>query len=433
DVQEPIMRKLQDEGLLRERELELLNARDIVEVNLDDVDEASQRTVELMRQGVQTIYKGVLIYRDWVGRPDVLERVEGKSNFGNYYYVACDIKRSSHLKDEYRFQGAFYAEILERIQGVRPVQGYVLHTNGEIEGYIIDEMLAEFHLTLDSIERILEGEEPPIFLTSSCKQSPYFSECHAHAKACDDLSLLNRLWRSEATALKEAGIPDLSTLALATKQQLQAVSGIAHDRLLFLSQQAKAMKEDRIIKLRNVEFPKIGDIELVVDIESDPLRDIDYLFGVLKVEDGKETYHSFFAKDQDEVKNMWQDFVAFLQKYPQAKIYHYGWYETDVFKKFIVRFGCSDEIEERLVYKAVDVLPVLREAVIFPLPFYSLKDIAKYLGFSWRSADASGLDSVLWFNDYYQNSDKKALQKIVDYNEDDVRATWFLIDWARKQ
>lgn len=433
DVREPLMRKLQDEGLLQARELELLEDRNYIEVDLDDLDEAAQRTVELMRQGTQTIYRGVLIHGDWVGRPDMLERVEGKSEFGDWYYVACDIKRSSHLKDEYRFQGAFYAEILEKIQGLRPVQGYVLHTNGQIEGYLIDDILADFRLTLDQIENILDGHEPPVFLTSACKQSPYFSECESQARGCDDLSLLNRLWKSEANAMKEAGLSTVSTLAMASKEQLQQVSGLTTDRLNFLQHQAKAMNENKVIKLHPIELPEAQDVELVVDIESDPMRDLHYLIGVLKIENGKQTYHSFFAKDATEVEDMWRDFIAFVQDYPQSPIYHYGWYETDVFKRMMDRFDIADSVREQLGENMFDILPAFRETTIFPLPFYALKDIAKYLGFQWRTADASGLDSVLWFHDYQATGDEAALNKIFDYNEDDVLATWHLIDWARKQ
>ena len=432
DVREPLMRKLQDEGLLREHELELLKDRDYNEVELDDVDEAAQRTLELMGQGTQTIYRGALIHGHWVGRPDILERVEGKSELGDWYYVACDIKRSSHLKDEYRFQGAFYAEILEKIQNVRPVQGYVLHTNGEIEGYLIDDILVDFRLTLDKIENVLEGYEPAVFLTSACKQSPYFSECESQARECDDLSLLNRLWKSEAGSLKDAGLSTLSTLAMATDQQLSSVSGLTSDRLKFLQQQAIAMKENRVVKLHSIELPSAQDVELVVDIESDPLRNLHYLIGVLKIKDGEQSYHSFFAKDESEVEGMWRDFISFVQKYPESPIYHYGWYETDVFRRMMEEFDASDSVREQLTSKMVDILPAFRESVIFPLPFYSLKDIAKYLGFNWRTADASGLDSVLWFHDYQATDDSAALQKIMDYNEDDVIATWHLIKWARE-
>ena len=192
------------------------------------------------------------------------------------------------------------------------------------------------------------------------------------------------------------------------------------------------MKENRVVKLHSIELPSAQDVELVVDIESDPLRNLHYLIGVLKIKDGEQSYHSFFAKDESEVEGMWRDFISFVQKYPESPIYHYGWYETDVFRRMMEEFDASDSVREQLTSKMVDILPAFRESVIFPLPFYSLKDIAKYLGFNWRTADASGLDSVLWFHDYQATDDSAALQKIMDYNEDDVIATWHLIKWARE-
>ena len=143
DVREPLLTKLQDEGLLGEFEKKLLEGRQVSEVNLEDIDEAAQKTLELMKNGAATIYKGVLVHGNWVGEPDILERVEGRSKFGDWYYVVCDMKRSKYLKDEYKFQGAFYAEILERLQGVRPIQGYVMHLDGNIDSYLIAEVFTE--------------------------------------------------------------------------------------------------------------------------------------------------------------------------------------------------------------------------------------------------------------------------------------------------
>ena len=67
--------------------------------------------------------------------------------------------------------------------------------------------------------------------------------------------------------------------------------------------------------------------------------------------------------------------------------------------------------------------------MIFPIPFYSLKDTSKYLGFAWRH-QVTGLDSVLWYHDWMDDGDEEALKKILEYNEDDVRATWFLRNWC---
>lgn len=427
---DPLLEKLQDDGLLREKELELLQDRKLEEVDLDDIDEAAQRTIELMKQGTETIYKGVLVHGHWVARPDLLERVEGKSAFGDWYYVACDMKRSRHLKDEYQFQGSFYAEILSKIQEVKPVKGYVLRTNGEVESYSIEEFEKQFHLTLDAIEDILDGNKEAHFLTSGCKQAPYFSQCVQETKECQDLSIINRIWRKEMYSLQDAGISTVEEFADATADDLSNVKDITMDRLYFLQQQAISLADNRVIRMGELNFPAEDGPVLVVDIESDPMRDSDYLFGVLLVNGEMQTYHAFLAENPSEEGRAWLDFIEFLKQYPDANIYHYGWYEEEVFRRMGEKHGVPDEIKKQFEEKMIDVLVRMREKVIFPMSFYSLKDVAKYLGFSWRHEEASGLNSVLWYDKWITDGDRQALQDVVDYNEDDVRATWLVRNWA---
>ena len=57
------------------------------------------------------------------------------------------------------------------------------------------------------------------------------------------------------------------------------------------------------------------------------------------------------------------------------------------------------------------------------------KDVAKYLGFAWRTADASGMDSVGWYEAWLSTGSVDDLDRIINYNEDDVRATWHVIQW----
>ncbi|MBI4120234.1 MAG: ribonuclease H-like domain-containing protein, partial [Parcubacteria group bacterium] len=80
------------------------------------------------------------------------------------------------------------------------------------------------------------------------------------------------------------------------------------------------------------------------------------------------------------------------------------------------------------------------ESVVLPLYFYSLKDVARYLGFEWQSEDAGGAESVVWYNDWLasrgpdgQAGDQKIMDKIIHYNEDDVQATLFVKEWLEKQ
>ncbi len=383
-----------------------------------------------MKRGVQTIYRGVLTHDRFIARPDILERVEGQSVFGDYYYVACDIKRSRHLKEEYKLQGCFYAEVLALIQGLKPVQGYVMRANGETEAYLLQEVATRYHLTLDAILRILDGEQEPHFLTSDCKQSPWFHECKQQAVGCDDLSRLNRIWRSEVKEFNAAGFMTVADLAsLHPDLVASKVAGVSRERLTFLHTQAQALTQNRHVILQTPDLPA-EDMALIVDVESDPLRDAHYLFGVLEVNGKEEKYHAFLAKDPKDEQAAWEAFVQYVRGYIGTPIYHYGWSEQEIFRSLGEKYGTDPEVLSMLEEQSIDLLVRLRECVVFPLSFYSLKDIAQYIGFRWRHQDASGLNSVLWYEEWLKSGHEGSLQDVIEYNEDDVRATWALRNWA---
>ncbi len=431
-VHEPLMAALQDDGLVEEKQREILATyRDIAEVTAEDEQESFYQTLAFMRDGRQTIYHGALVDGHWVGHPDILQRVEGRSLLGNYYYIAADIKRARSLRDDFKFQGCFYAELLQKVQGVKPFQGYVITPEGKTLPYLIEHFEREYALTLDGIERIVSGIRPAHFLTSGCKQSPWFKECRGQTHACNDLSLLNRVWREEVAQLESIGIRTVDALAkLAVHDIKKRLPDADIERLELLRDQAIAIAEHRHIVRGRIVFPA-SDVELFFDIESDPLRDMDYLFGVLVVEHGTGTYHRFFAESSAREEAMWREFLACIERYPQAPIYHYGGFEQEVVRRFADRFGSPAPVRQALVSNMRDLLAMIRPAVLFPLSFYSLKDIARYLGFSWRAEDAGGANSVLWFEQWLRTKDPTLLEKICAYNEDDVRATHVVQAWVK--
>lgn len=431
--QDPLMRQLQDQGLIEDLQKNLVSDRtDLVEVTAEDPDEAFSQTLEFMREGRGTIYHGCLIDKHWVGKPDILEKVEGRSTLGDYYYVAADIKRDRFVRDDHKFQGCFYAELLEKIQKTKPVQGYIITPDNQVLSYLIEEFEGEYELTLTEIEKIIAGKRPVHFVTTGCKQSPWFSECQKESKECDDLSLLNRVWREEVYRLEEAGIKTLSELALKSVPELETLApSVNPGRLENMRDQAMAIKEQRHIIRGQADLPE-ADVELYFDIESDPLRDFDYLFGVFKVSSEGEEYHHFFADSPDQEGQMWDDFVNFIEQHIDAPIYHYGWFEEEVVHRFTAKYGASEMVQDALERNMIDLLSVLRPVVIFPLSFYSLKDIGSYIGFHWRSEDASGANSVMWFEEWLRKKSPKLLTKIIEYNEDDVRATYKLQRWLRE-
>lgn len=431
---DPLLDRLVDDGMLPEYERLLISDReDVVEVKSEDPDDAFRETLEFMREGRETIYNATLIHGHWVGSPNILAKVEGRSDLGDYYYVASDIKRARKMRDEYKLQGCFYAELLSRIQKVKPVQGYVITPDKEILSYLIEEFEVDFKLNLHEIERIIAGDRPSHILTSGCKQSPWFETCRGEAQECNDLSILNRVWREEVVALQKAGYTTIDQLAAASVPELgHKVKDVRPFRLEILHDQAVAITKDMFIIREAVDLPK-AKTELYFDIESDPLRDFDYLFGVLEVTDGKETYYSFVAKNPEDEGKAWKEFTHFIEAYIDAPIYHYGWFEREVVDRFVAKYGASEFAIEALERNMIDILYILRPAVVFPLSFYALKDIARYIGFEWRDPEASGLNSILWFEGYLANKRKTSLLKrVIEYNEDDVRATYVLKKWLAK-
>ncbi|MBU0531389.1 MAG: TM0106 family RecB-like putative nuclease [Candidatus Uhrbacteria bacterium] len=432
-LHDPLMERLQDDGLLPEAEAEIVKDMSYAEVGIEDVEEAFGQTLKLMREGVQTIYHGVLVKGHWVARPDLLEKVEGKSRFGDYYYVAIDIKQGRRLRAEYMFQGAFYAEVLKLIQGTKPTQGYVISPDGDVQSYLIEDFESRFHLTLDAIERILAGQRPAHFVSGGCKQSPWFSECQSEAEACNDLSLINRIRPSEVKAIRDAEISNISALSKADRDKLEGIGSIDLDRLLYLRDQATALTKGAHIVHEPVELPE-ADVELYFDVESDPLRDLHYLFGVLEVKQGKAKYHSFVAAKPEEEEKAWLEFLEFMGEHPDAPIYHWGWFEIDVIRHLAAKYGMGESVVAQMEQNMIDLLPAVRDSVIMPVYYYSLKDIAGHLGYKWKEEGATGAISVLWYEEYLKNRRKKSiLTKIIKYNEDDVRATWHVKKWVVEQ
>ncbi len=422
-------KKIIEEGLLHEEEV--IRKRDFTEVPQDlPLEERAAMTLRLMKEG-KNIYHGLLTDKNWVGVPDFLEAAAGESKLGEHYYIPYDIKSSKKLEDSHRFQLTFYALLLERIQDVLPERGHIINAEEEVLSFEIEEFREKFDLTLAEIEKIMAGEKPPPFLTGSCKDSPWFNLCKKEAIACDDVSLIYKITKKEWKKLKEAKVSTVADLVKTDLKELKAKTvGISIGRLQTMKLQADALQSQRPIIIEKPKLPRgRGTTEVYFDIEGDPLRHLEYLFGVLTVKDNKEKYHPFIAERPEDEELAWKEFLKFAETLDGAPIYHYGSYEKQVILRLGGRYGISEKAKSILDENLFDLMKVCGKSVIFPVYFYSLKDIAKFLGFRWRNSKASGMQSIIWYDRWLEAGDRKSLDDVIEYNEDDVRATKYLKNW----
>jgi predicted RecB family nuclease len=132
-------------GTRIEREIidSIRQGHEIAEVQGPADSKTFDETLGLIRKGVDWIYQGVLLNDIRIGRPDILERVIGKSKFGDYHYIPCDIKsgratkekESDEVKSHYANQMLFYCDLLETIQGVRPSTAKIIDAGGDISEF----------------------------------------------------------------------------------------------------------------------------------------------------------------------------------------------------------------------------------------------------------------------------------------------------------
>ena len=434
----PLIEMIYKRGLKHERSV--IQSRTFEEINPElykDLDEAFLATMELMKQG-KNIYHGVLMDQHWVGIPDLLEArpVEPgmTSNFGDHYYVVYDVKSTQEIRDEYKFQLVFYSLILERLQGVRPKEAYILNATGEERAFPIEEFVDQFHLTRELIEKILDGEKPPPFLKSSCKHSPWYSLCVEETEGCQDVSLIYKLTQADQCRLYDVGIRTVRDLTEADIDDLRSkFEDWTFDKIVRFHNQANVLLTGQPMILKKPDFPDVAN-EIYFDIESDPTEGIDYLLGALiRTSNGKTEYKNFLAQDKADEAGNWRRFLDWLETLDDFIIYHYSYYEREVFRRLGNLYGISVALENKFRDHTLDLHRITIETVVLPLYFYSLKDVARFLGFQWRAEDAGGAESVVWYNDWLKSGDQKIMDKILRYNEDDVRATLFVKEWLEKQ
>src|SRR3989339_1630964 len=171
-------------------------------------------------------------------------------------------------------------------------------------------------------------------------------------------------------------------------------------------------------------FPAVAR-EIYFDIEDDPTRGITYLFGMLIRQSGKETHKYFVADRPEDEEQTARKFWDFISKTDDAVYYVYSHKERPTLKQLMARYRLDSAVFDKYVESEFDLYKGLVEAYSdWPIHSYGLKHIAAQIGFKWRDSDPSGANSIAWYNEYLKGKDDVVMQRILDYNEDDCKATF---------
>jgi predicted RecB family nuclease len=416
----------------------------VSEVEGKGFEECEKQTLRMMREGEAFIYQGRLSTASMRGNPDLLEKTKGESHFGSYYYIPIEMKSGSAYENEeaervklhYALQLSFYADVLEKVQGVRPETGKIIDAESRIVPVGLKPFEEDYLGYLSEIRDLLSGRtasEPCI--GGVCSQCHWRSLCYSWAKERDDVSLIRKLNRSKRSALRKYGVRTVKELAeLEKAKRLPSFESISPNALAQFVRRALVFQKGEPILHSSVEFRE-KELELFFDIETEPLEEICYLYGIVERTGREKRYVSFFSHSPEEEESTWKAFWEYVSDLKDFQVYYYASYEKTVLTSLSKRYPFDPALFERFFQNSTDLYAIVDKCTEWPSHSYSIKAISKLLGFEYSERDPGGLKAALWYLEYVSAPEgNRALKdKIIQYNREDCEAMIVLKDWLVKK
>ncbi len=316
----------------------------------------------------------------------------------------------------------------------------------------------DFRVELAQAAAAVSPNDPPLLepiANRECGWCQWWDVCRPQLSD-DDLSL-----RISKSPLDVHEIQVLRELGVATVTELAArdLDALLPDYLPRVTHRVGAEERLRlawrrsVLMARGVDFDRVteGSIELpsaTVEIDLDietSVTDRVYLWGFL-VSDGRNDSHyyrhfSAFEDLDDEAEvTLAESAMGWLRELVEGAdtlVFHYSDYEVVRLDRLAKRGG-SESLDWAVDWARehyFDLFTVIRTH-FFGTQGLGLKVVAsKAAGFAWRDASPGGLNSQAWFDEAVRADSPamrgKARQRVLEYNEDDVEATWHVRRWLR--
>jgi predicted RecB family nuclease len=355
---------------------------------------------------------------------DVLEKVPGKSNLGNFHYIPTLLIEKANLSREDKILLGFNGLVIGDFQDRIPAYGRIIHGHNfscskiKMDKYIgyAKEIIAELKGYID------KNNQPRLILNHYCRECGFMDLCKTKAIEMDDLSLLSGMTEKEIDKQNQKGIFTVTQYSYTFRPRKR--------RKLLQSNSAPRMLELKALAVRTGKvyvydkpILNISNPQIYIDVEGDPNRGFNYLIGIVTIQNGIETRESFWANDFAEEDMIFAQFLKKLDHYNEFSLFHYGSYETRFFKKMKNRIEERHvDLYEKIIKNSTNILSLIYSNIYFPTYSNDLKDVGKYLGVKWTEEDASGIQSMVWRRQWEVTKSDELKSKLIQYNIEDCLA-----------
>lgn len=420
-------------------------------------DERVARTVAAVQAGEPLIFQPRFVVEVElagaqcvvVGEPDFLI----KQGTG---YVIRDAKMARRVTEadhpEILRQVETYGWLFEQVVGSPPVALEVF--SGKSEVVPIASAAAPQVLTAlaELVQLMTAKAEPysPVGWTK-CGPCPFHDHCWPRAEAEHDVALIPKVDQGLAIALRQDGVcsreqllarfddSSLDAYQRPWGKRMQKVGKAATSIL----RSAEAMRDDRYVLIQPPQLPDAQSF-VVFDLEGLPphLDELDkvFLWGLQAFGTRPGSYQGVVAGfgeagDQEGWTAFLEASKRVLDEHGDIPWLHWASYERTKLSTYISRFGDPDGVASRVKANLLDLLPITQASVILPLPSYSLKVVEEYVGFKRTQEEYGGTWAMAKFieaTECEQPAERDRLvAEILTYNEEDLKATWAVLEWLR--
>lgn len=429
----------------------------VVDLSKGSRIEREARTREAIRAGAPVLYQPALrrsttlngIPVEVLGDPDFLIR-EGEKYLVRDSKLARRITEGDH--PEILRQLELYGWLAEEALGYRPVGLEVYNGLREVIAVPYDGGRRALAL-IENVLRVKTASDAPYSPVgwSKCNGCGFNERCWAPAVQARDVAIVSGVDQGLAVALRERGVQSIDELlgefSLPTLAALQRPWGTKLQRVgakaKHILRMAQAVATGKEIHISAPAIPPSSNY-VMFDLEGIPPfwdeLDKTYLWG-LQVYGEKPGPHLAMTAGVGPGGDQqgWEAFLAAAQvifkEYGDLPFVHWGAYERSRVNAYVERFGDPDGIATRVCTNLCNLLAITQDAIALPLPSYSLKVVEGYVGFARTLPEADGAWAIVKYIEAVE-SDNEAeraalVEQIRQYNEEDLAATWAVLQWLR--
>lgn len=394
--------------------------------------EIDPSAVHILANAREWILTSSIASSNKTAHPVALKRVSGRSRLGDCLYTPVRCCPVDRVRRQERLLLAYNAIVLGDLQGKIPDYGFVMYgPKCRTTRVPLKTLLPTASRAVDAVLVGILKHPPALVLNKSCPACRFHSLCKSKAIEEDNLSLLGAIGEKELLAQHRKGIFTVTQLSYTFRPRRKNKRTKASRPRHYPALKARSIRENKIHVHGSPKLPA-ARMCCYLDIETLPDTHFTYLIGLVAEDGRRQRRYQFWADNQDEQKSVILDFVRTVRDLGDCCIYHYGRHDAKTLARGRSLLPSSwhhdlDSVSDKLC----DIFTIVHHNVYFPTYTDGLKEIARYLGYSWSDPNASGLQSILWRYEWERTRDPVFKDCLFQYNYEDCMAAKRLTEFIR--